>query len=83
MSNKARDGHSSPGQQPQINSAGLRSQSWTVLLHLELVAGKEGTAVTDGVCGNRIDTSFSSLLQQSWWLLDRYRQMQNKTKRDS
>lgn len=53
MSNKVRDGHSSPGQQPQINSAESRSQSWTVLLHPELVAGEEGTGVTDRGCGNR------------------------------
>lgn len=53
MSDKVRDGHSSPGQQPKINSEESRSQSWTVLLHPELVAGEEGTGATDRGCGNR------------------------------
>lgn len=55
------------GKQPQTNSAETRSQS--------LWLGKRAGG------GNRTDTSFSSLLQQSSWLLNRHRQMQNK--RDS
>lgn len=31
----------------------VQGQSWTVLLHPELVAGEEGTGATDRGCGNR------------------------------